>query len=622
MADKPDTNSELHERILRQFEEAFDRSMDERERSERCRDYYDGFQWTAAELDTLRKRKQPVVTTARLKKKIDSLIGFEKRQRTDPKAYPRTPKHEQDAESATDALRFVCDQNQFQQIRSGVAENLFIEGLGAATVGVRQSKDGFDVTITRVPWDRFYRDPHSRERDFSDAAYKGVVVWMDEDDAKALYKGKDDVIQGCYDRSGMSETYDDRPKLTWGDSTRKRVRVLQHRWREAGVWKTATVCRGGFLRDPQDSPYVDEDGNPECDLVATSAYVTRENERYGEAWQMLSAVDEINKRRSKALHRLSVRQVIAEQGAVKNVSHAKAELAKPDGYLEVAKDFRFELADNPSLAQGEMAMLEEAKAELDTSGVNPALEGDRAAPSGRSQEIQQQSALSELTISFDAMREWSLSIYRACWNRVRQYWDGERWIRVTDDENNLRWVGMNRPVTAQEEIQSLQQAGQPIPPQLAMMQPTQVIRVENPVSELDVDILVEDGPDSVTIQSEQYEQLVELKKADPAAISTKLVIEASNLRNKDRIIEQMDSGGIPPQVQQQMQKMQEELQKAQQEAQQAKQEAQQSQVDHRIEMAKLALEQQKLRIEQFKAETDRLQLMKPPDPQPIQPMTN
>src|SRR5690606_22855500 len=111
------------------------------------------------ELEVLRKRKQPVVTTARLKKKIDSLIGFEKRQRTDPKAFPRTPKHESDAESATDALRFVCDQNNFQQIRSGVAENLFIEGLGAATVGVRQSRDGFDVTITRVPWDRYYRDP-------------------------------------------------------------------------------------------------------------------------------------------------------------------------------------------------------------------------------------------------------------------------------------------------------------------------------------------------------------------------------------------------------------------------------------------------------------------------------
>ena len=622
MAEKT-TDTELHERILRQFEEAFDRSHDERQRAERCRDYYDGFQWTAAELEVLRKRKQPVVTTARLKKKIDSLIGFEKRQRTDPKAFPRTPKHQADAESATDALRFVCDQNKFQQIRSGVAENLFVEGLGAATVGVRQARNGFDVTITRVPWDRYYRDPHSRERNFSDVAYHGVVVWMDEDDARALYKGKETEISGCYDRAGMSDTYDDRPKLTWGDSTRKRIRVLQHRWRDAGVWKTATVCRGGFLRDPQDSPFLDENGRPECDLIATSAYVTRENARYGEAWQMLSAIDEINKRRSKALHRLSVTQVVAEKGAVQNVAHAKAELAKPDGYVEVNKDFRFDVRDaaNAGLAQGEMALLAEAKAELDTSGVNPALEGDREAPSGRAQEVQQQAALSELTVSFDAMREWSLAIYRACWNRVRQYWTDERWVRVTDDENNLRWVGINHPVTVEDETKRLQQAGQPVPPDLAALPPSTVLRVENPVAELDVDILIEDGPDSVTIQSEQYQQLVELKKADPAAISTKLVIEASSLRNKDRIIEQMESGGIPPHVQKQMQAMQQALQESQKKAADAEQKARDAQGDNAIKAAELQLkaaelqlDRQKLALEQFKAETERMQLMAPQPP--------
>ncbi len=608
---------DLHQRILRDFEESFDRSHDERQRAERCRDYYDGFQWTAEELETLRKRKQPVVTTARLKKKIDSLIGFEKRQRTDPKAFPRTPKHESEAESATDALRFVCDQNRFQQIRSGVAENIFVEGLGAATVGVRQGRDGFDVVITRVPWDRYYRDMHSRERNFSDAAFHGVVVWMDEEDAIALY-GRDDVIGACYDSSIGSETYDDRPKLTWGDTTRRRIRVLQHRWKEKGVWQQATLCRGGFLRDPQVSPYLDENGNPECDLIAVSAYVTRENERYGEAWQMLSAVDEINKRRSKALHRLSVRQVVAEKGAVASVRAARAELAKPDGYVEVNPQFKFEIQDaaNAGLAQGEMALLAEAKAELDTSGVNPALEGDRDAPSGRAQEVQQQAALSELTVPFEALREWSLAIYRASWNRVRQFWTEERWVRVTDDEKNLRWVGMNKPVTVEDELRAAQEEGRQPDPRLAMMPAEAVLRIENPVAELDVDILIEDGPDSVTIQSEQYAQLVELKKADPTAIPTEMVIEASQLRNKDRILERMKSGGIPPQVQQQMQQMQEALQKAQTDLAQAQGDQQQAQAEHALKMAELALDRERLNLERFKAETERLQLLKPEPPPP------
>jgi hypothetical protein len=138
------------------------------------------------------------------------------------------------------------------------------------------------------------------------------------------------------------------------------------------------------------------------------------------------------------------------------------------------------------------------------------------------------------------------------WCRVRQYWDGPMWIRVTDDESNLRFVGLNRPVTAGEEVAQMMQEQRPIPPQLGLMaqiDPNMVTRIENPVSELDVDIIVEDGPDTVTVQAEQFAQLVELKKADPMAIPTEMVIEASNLRNKDRILEHLKGGGIPPQVQ-------------------------------------------------------------------------
>ena len=90
-----------------------------------------------------------------------------------------------------------------------------------------------------------------------------------------------------------------------------------------------------------------------------------------------------------------------------------------------------------------------------------------------------------------------------------------------------------------------------------------------------MDIVLEDGPDSVTIQAEQYQQLVDLKKADPS-IPTSVVIEASQLRNKDKLLEMMKQGGVPPEVQQQMQQMQEQLQQAQQELQACQQQLQQA----------------------------------------------
>lgn len=627
---KEDRDDKL-ESLLQQFRESQDQTQAARERSERDRDFYDGIQWTEEEIATLQARKQPVVTSNRIKPKIDSLIGFEKRQRTDPKAYPRTPQHDKDAEAATDALRFVCDRNSFQQVRSEVAESLFIEGAGAATVGMVKRPNGdMDVAITPVPWDRFYADPHSRRRDYKDAGYLGVVVWMDEADALTEFPGKDDVIQSCYaDGDDDGDSYSDRPKIVWSDRARKRVRVLQHRWKEKGVWKTAIVCRGGYLRDPQDSPYRDEWGQPECDLIAVSAYVNRENERYGVVRQMISAQEEINKRRSKLLHRLSVDRVIADHGAVEDVAHAKRELAKPDGYIEVREGARFEIADKGEATVGELNLLQEAKAEIDASGVNPSLEGDQAAPSGRAQEIQQASALSEMAVVFDALKDWSWRIYKASWNRVRQYWTDEKWIRVTDDESNVRFVGLNHPVTAAEEVNNLAEEGQTPPPELlriAQLNPQQVVRIAHPVAELDVDIIVEDGPDTVTVQGEQFQQLVELKKADPQAIPTEMVIQASSLRNKDAILEHIERGGIPPEVQKQMQEMQEALQQAQQEAEQAKQQAQSEQMDMakhqsdmqikaaelRVKEQELALKTQELDIDRFRAETERITALNPP----------
>jgi hypothetical protein len=600
--------------ILDQFRDAFDASWPERDRAARCRDYYDGFQWTEDELTTLMARKQPPTTANRIAPKINALLGYEKTRRTDPKAYPRTPKHEKDAEGATDALRYITEKNCFDEIRSDAAENTFIEGAAAATVVVeKDSKGAWEVCINLVPYDRFYRDPHSRKRDFSDARFMGSVLWMDEDEAIQKFASTpdiEDVVAGAYSYNfdGVGdETYDDRPRLLWCDTNRRRIRVLQHRWIQDGQWHCATVCAGGFLRAAQVSPYLDDDGLPDNDMVAVSAFVTRENQRYGVVWNMLSIQDEINKRRSKALHLLSMRQVVADHGAVKDVAKAKKELAKPDGWVEVNPGMRLDINPEQAKFQGELVLLQEAKAEIDASGVNPSLEGDRRAPSGRAQELQTATGLQEQSVVFDAMKHWSWRIYRSCWCRVRQFWNEEKWIRVTDDESNLRWVGLNHPVTAAEEVQNLMQEGRPIPPQLmqiAQMAPETVVRTENPVAELDVDILVEDGPDTVTVQAEQFAQLVELKKADPTSIPTEMVIEASNLRNKDRILEHLKQGAVPPQVQQQMQQMGQQLQDLTQQLSALK-------ADRSVDQFNAETKRKELEVDAFDAETKRIQATKP-----------
>jgi predicted phage terminase large subunit-like protein len=82
--------------------------------TEERRRYYHGAQWTEEQIKALNKRKQPVVTFNRIGRKIDGVVGLIERLRQDPKAYPRTPQHEEGAELATAVIRYVLDEQEWK----------------------------------------------------------------------------------------------------------------------------------------------------------------------------------------------------------------------------------------------------------------------------------------------------------------------------------------------------------------------------------------------------------------------------------------------------------------------------------------------------------------------------
>lgn len=550
------------DQVCQWFTDSEDSTQTAREQAERDRDYYDNKQWTDAEKQALTRRKQPVVTINRIQRKVDYLLGVEMKQRTDPKAYPRTPHEEEGADAATDGLRYVADDQHFNISRSNVWENMLIEGFGGVEVGVEEDGRGRPrVTISQIPWDRLWYDAHSRKKDFSDARHLGVVVWMDLDEARETYPGRDGILDATMDSGTPGQTYDDRPKYAiWADARRKRVRIVQAYYLRGGVWYVCTFTKAGFLVDPAPSPYHDEFGNPECPIIMQSAYVDRENRRYGLVRSMISLQDEINKRRSKALHLLSVRQTKAPQGVVLDVPAMKAELAKPDGHVEYVPQGQlgFDVLPTGDMAAAQFSLLQQATAEMDLAGPNAAMAGkDPRQQSGRAILAQQQGGFVELEMLTDGLRQWSREVYEAVWHRIRQFWDAETWVRVTDEEEKLRWVGFNVPVTLGEQI------GQMPPEQQAAMarqyglQPgdprlQQVIEVKNPVAEIDVDILIEEGPDVVTLQGETFEQLSQLAQAG-VPIPPDVLIAAAPLRGKDKLIERMkEAQEQQEQAQQQM----------------------------------------------------------------------
>ncbi len=535
-------------RLVEYYEDSVSTTAENRRLAERDRDYVDNKQWTAEEKEELEvKRKQPCITINRIKPKVDFLLGTERQTRTDPRAYPRNPMDEKSSEMATDALRYVADCNDFDSIRSEAFENLIVEGAGAAIVEMDAKRK---IKIRLIPWDRFFFDPHSRARDFSDALYVGIVLWMDQSQVKATFsETAEDVWANCLEET--SETYADRPKSMWISANRKRVKVVEIYYMEGAEWMTCTFTKGGYLRTPAASGYMDEDNVPCNPICAMSAHVDRENNRYGVVRQLIGVQDEINKRRSKALHLISVRQIQVERGAVDNINTIRNELAKPDGVIETNPGSAFQILPTNDMAQGNMALLQEAKQEIDAVGANAALQGKQEqSASGRALQSRQQAGLVELGPVFDSLRQWQRAIYRQVWYRIKQFWDGPMWVRVTDDEKNLKYVGVN--ITQGEKaLQQAREQGatpeqlQELQMQIQMDPRMQMPAEETQVARMDMDIIVAESPDTVNLQGEQFEMLVQMYQANPQAIPFDLVIEASSLRNKDKLLERMKGDDNP-----------------------------------------------------------------------------
>jgi hypothetical protein len=559
-------------KVKAQVEEFLVDTQSARTLSERDRDYIDGKQWTDEEARKLRERSQAPIVVNRIRPKHNGLLGLWSLRKSDPKAYARTKKHEKSSEAVTDALRYVMDNNDFNETaRYDVADSFFGEGYGGAIVRVKAGSDGKpEIFIEPIHWDRIYFQAASRKRDFSDARYKGMILWMDAEEVPQMFEGVseedvDSLLSASHDR-----TFEDRPR--WVDKARKRVRVALHYFKENGVWNYCAFTDGRFLVEPTESPYLDEFGKPCCPIELVGAYINRDNDRYGEVRGFIDQQDEINHRRSKALFLLSARQTAARQGAVKDIDELKRELAKPNGHVQYqGEKGDFEILQTGDMAQGQFELYQDAKAELDAVSFNAQLAGERQSGnlSGRAIDRLQQAGTIELNGLYNALTGWERRIYRQVWARIKQFWDEEKWIRVTDDHENLRWVGLNTEISTQEWLeeiinddalpqkqrkqaaasyQYLMQAAEGVPEALAAigMQDAQEaqavlenpVAVRNPVPELDVDIVLDQSFDTVSVKQEQFEMLA--KFASSGEVDIIDLIELSEVRNKSALIDKIE----------------------------------------------------------------------------------
>jgi hypothetical protein len=485
----------LFDEYRRDFTDWDDQTQDDRDMSIIARDYFDGIQWTDQEVDELTKAGQPILTTNLIKRKINFILGTEGENPHSPKAHPRTPMHEEDAEAATDALRAAMLEADFEDTGDEVDSNVLIEGYGGSCFYIDEYEHRAPVfRCDRIHWDRLYYDPRSREYDFRDAQFLGIIVWMHRSEAESEFAHMDlseedrdrimSVIRVSYARDQTSgDATQDAPRR-WRDGD-DRVQWFETYKKHDGIWHKAIWSWGGWVQEPkpvggietyEDSEtgeeieerwgFVDEFGDTWCPLVLESAYVDRNNARYGLVKDMVSPQDEVNKRNSKSLNLLHNRPVLAERGAVLNPDEFQSEITKAGGFGELApgrlRDNSVQVLDNIQLTQAQLAMGQQAAAAIDQIGPHGALvSADQRTQSGRAFIARLQSGAMEIKPVTKRLRKYRLRIFKGFWNLIRTYWTEEMWVRVLDFEptKSYRFAQLNRKLAKGQRLQEFMNRG-------------------------------------------------------------------------------------------------------------------------------------------------------------------
>lgn len=517
-------------RLRQQYIDYLATKVDEYEEQKQARHYYNAAHWTAEEIRILRARRQPIITFNRVGRKIDSIVGLVQRFRQEPKAYPRHPSQAQDADVATQCMRAALDGMDFASLDFQICRQAAIEGIGGIELKlVEGDHQDPDIGADFIFGDDFFYDPRSFKPCFGDARWMGIAKWLDVEAAIELFPDKEHELRTLMVDTGFDLTTHADREFKWIYVNEQRLRLVEHWYRHKGKWFWSFYCSNIELAHGV-SPFLDERNKPMSRFIMFSAAVDHDGDRYGFVRNLKGPQDEINQRRSKMLHISNTSRVFARKGAVDDVETARKEMMKPDGWVEVNLGFDLpqetQKAENLA-AQGEL--YQTATLEIDSfANINPALMTQQDDHSGVAINLLQKAGIAEIGTFVLYYKHWKHRVYRAVWNIISRSWQNERWIRVAGQDSKIpQFLQINAS-------QGQNQWGQPI--------------IVNAIGALDVDIILDDGPETPNLLQEAYE-MVKDDPSVPWAIKLALMPMSQEIKDKIEQLQQAASQQPDPKVQ-------------------------------------------------------------------------
>jgi hypothetical protein len=483
-------------RLRQQYTDYLSTKVEEYEEQKISRHYYHGAQWTPEEIRALRARRQPIITFNRVSRKVDNIAMLVQRLRQDPKCFPGNQRSVQGADLATSCLRSalagLCEGG-FEYLDFEITKQAAMEGIGVLELKLVEGDHGDpDVGGDFVFGDDFFYDPRSYKPDFSDARYMGVAKWLDLEAAIELFPDQEDKLRSLLVETGFDLTTHSDREYKWVYVNEQRIRLVEHWYKHRGKWYWAFYCSFIMLEQGR-SPFQDERGQDMCRFVPFSCAVDHDGDRYGFVRNLKGPQDEYNHRRSKALHISNTSRLVLEKGSVEDTETTRREYARPDGLVEYNRGFQKpEPADKQEDLKAQAELMQGAVLEIDSfAQINPSVFSPDTPDmhSGVAINLLQKAGTADLGSFIKHYRNWKLRAYKAVWSILTQYWVSERYIRVGDDDTP-QFIQVNgvRP----------DQWGRP--------------QFINKIGSLSVEIMLDEGPDTVSLMTEAYEMV----KDDPS----------------------------------------------------------------------------------------------------------
>jgi len=477
----------------------------------KCKQYVAGRQWTEEEKEVLRKRNQPAIVynqIAPVRRFVISLFDALKRVVT---VLPRSGDDNEKAWMMAQVIDYVFDINDVETKRLWVARDAFDVGIGWWCAQRNQIITADPVEVDYVSWNEMIWDSSAKRMDLSDAQYMARVKWASVDAVKEAFpEYRKQIDEAIHQDMWMPDWMYVDPKMVneedrtvgpsigaWYDRTLDRVQLME--WWEYKFERLPCIISGDVLipfdeelhssliaageqlvEAPVRVPYMSIICGPFVLYESRTPYkhfnfpyvpvvFDWDDERYeprGMVADLIDPQDEVNKRRSKAIHFLNMNQVVMDEGAVPDVDALREELADPEGVIVKRPNRSFELLRNLELAKGHLELMMDAINEIRLiSGIySDAIGQPTNARTGAAIQARREGTQTSLVLFLKSAMNAEKKLAIEVMDLIKQYYRGPRILRITDAKGQAAFLSINQPkvdpttgqVVVENSLQNLQ----------------------------------------------------------------------------------------------------------------------------------------------------------------------